>query len=69
MASGGNGTASAREVCGRHYQLGRLDIFGQRINITIEIPRKNGIGTVTFTSGWMVEAGGKIKLNTPYGGK
>ena len=37
--------------------------------LRIEIPRKNGIGTVTFTSGWMVEAGGKIKLNTPYGGK
>lgn len=51
------------------YRLGRLDMFGQRINITIEIPNKNGIGTVTFTSGWMVEADGKLKLNTPYGGK
>lgn len=52
-----------------NYRLGRLDIFGQRINITIEIPRKNGLGTVTFVSGWMVEPGGKLKLNTPYGGK
>lgn len=60
--------ARAKYMAG-DYQLGRLDVFGQRINITIEIPRKNGIGTVTFTSGWMVEAGGKIKLNTPYGGK
>lgn len=52
-----------------NYRLGRLDIFGQRINITIEIPRKNGVGTVTFVCGWMVEPDGKLKLNTPYGGK
>ena len=52
-----------------NYRLGKLDIFGQRINITIQIPRKDGIGTVTFVSGWMVEPGGKLKLNTPYGGK
>lgn len=51
------------------YRLGRLDIFGQRISITIEIPRRSGTGTVTFISGWMVEAGGKLKLSTPYGGK
>lgn len=51
------------------YQLGKLDLFGQRLNITIENPRKDGMGTVTFVSGWMVEAGGKLKLNTPYGGK
>ena len=52
-----------------NYRLGKLDIFGQRINITIEIPRKEEIGTVSFVSGWMVEPGGKLKLNTPYGGK
>jgi len=52
-----------------NYRLGKLDIFGQRISIAIEIPRKEGIGTVTFVSGWMVEPGGKLKLNTPYGGK
>lgn len=51
------------------YSLGKLNLFGQRINITIEIPRKNGLGAVTFVSGWMVEPGGKLKLNTPYGGK
>lgn len=52
-----------------NYTLGRLDLFGQRINITIEIPKKNGVGTVTFISGWMVEPKGKLKLTTPYGGK
>ena len=31
--------------------------------------KENGVGTVTFASGWMVEPGGKLKLNTPYGGK
>lgn len=51
------------------YELGKLNIFGQRINIVIEIPRKDKEGTVTFVSGWMVEPGGKLKLNTPYGGK
>lgn len=51
------------------YTLGKLNIFGQRTNIVIEIPRKDGSGTVTFTSGWMVEPNGKLKLNTPYGGK
>lgn len=51
------------------YSLGKLNLYGQRINIVIEIPRKNGLGTVTFVSGWMVEPGEKLKLNTPYGGK
>ena len=51
------------------YILGKLNVFGQRINIVIEIPRKDGSVTVTFTSGWMVLPNGKLKLNTPYGGK
>ena len=51
------------------YSLGKLDAWGQRINIVVEIPRKDGSGVVTFTGGWMVEPNGKIKLNTPYGGE
>ena len=51
------------------YELGKLDLYGQRINIIIEIPRKDREGTVTFISGWMVEPKGKLKLNTPFGGK
>lgn len=51
------------------YELGKLNIFGQRINIVIEIPRKDKEETVTFISGWMVEPNGQLKLNTPYGGK
>lgn len=52
-----------------NYQLGKLNIYGQRINIVIEIPRKDTGEPVTFVSGWMVEPRGKLKLNTPYGGK
>ena len=51
------------------YKLGLLNAFGQRISITIEIPNKNGTGTITFVSGWMVEANGQLRLATPYGGK
>ena len=52
-----------------HYTLGRRDKNGQRINIRIELDRKNGSGSVSFISGWMVFPDGKIKLTTPYGGK
>lgn len=51
------------------YRIGKLDLHGQRISITIEIPRKDSEGTVTFSTGWMVKPNGQLKLNTPYGGK
>lgn len=51
------------------YTLGKLNAAGQRINIRIEIPRKNGEGTLSFITGWMILPNGRIKLNTPYGGK
>lgn len=51
------------------YELGKLDEYGQRLNILIEIPTKNGEKIVTFISGWMIEPNGTIRLNTPYGGK
>ena len=51
------------------YTLGKLNDNGQRISIRIELERKNGAGTVSFISGWMVEPDGLIKLTTPYGGK
>ena len=52
-----------------NYELGVLNLQGQRISIRVTIPRKNGTGEVSFITGWMVKPGGKIKLNTPYGGK
>ena len=52
-----------------NYELGKLNLQGQRISIRVTIPRKNGAGDVSFITGWMVKPGGKIKLTTPYGGK
>jgi len=52
-----------------NYELGTLNMRGQRISIRVTIPRKNGTGYVSFLTGWMVKPGGEIKLNTPYGGK
>ena len=51
------------------YQIGLLNEHGQRISIRVEVPRKNGEGTVSFITGWMVKPNGHIHLNTPYGGK
>ena len=51
------------------YELGKLDKYGQRINIVIKLKRKNTNEYVSFVSGWMVYPNGKIILNTPYGGK
>ncbi len=51
------------------YTLGRLNKNGQRINIRIDLDRKDGSGSVSFLSGWMVYPNGALKLNTPYGGK
>ena len=51
------------------YSLGKLNENGQRISIRIDLDRKNGAGSVSFVSGWMVEPNGQIRLATPYGGK
>ena len=51
------------------YSLSVLDRYGQRINIRVEIPRKNGTEKVSFITGWTVYPNGQLKLNTPYGGK
>ena len=54
--------------CGE-YQLGNLDNYGQRISIVISLPKINGLGNVSFVSGWMVYPNGELVLTTPYGGK
>ena len=60
--------ARERYVSGQ-YELGKLNMFGQKINIRVTIPKKDGFGDVSFVTGWMVKPNGQIKLNTPYGGK
>ena len=52
------------------FNLGNKDQYGQRIDIEIEVP---GIGdkagsTSYMKSGWMIQADGSIKLNTPFSG-
>lgn len=51
------------------YTLGVLNHNGQRISIRVSIPRKDSGEMVSFITGWMLCPDGKIKLNTPYGGK
>ena len=48
------------------YKLNLLDEWGQRINIRIEIPRKDTGEIVSFMSGWLVMPNGKLQLATPY---
>lgn len=52
-----------------NYALGMLNKFGQRINIEIELPRRDKVGIATFISGWMVAPNGRLNLIAPYGGK
>lgn len=47
------------------YALGMLDARGQRLNIRIEIPRKDRDQMVSFITGWIVEPQGTIRLVTP----
>lgn len=52
------------------YRLGKVDQYGQRIDITIDVP---GIGSASgksssMKSGWMMKDDGTINLNTPFTG-
>ena len=51
------------------YELGKLDKYGQRIEIIIKLKRKDKNEYVSFRSGWMTYPNGKIVLTSPYGGK
>lgn len=48
------------------YVLNKLDEEGQRINIKIEIIRRDTGEVVTFMSGWMVHPNGRLQLATPF---
>ena len=49
-----------------NYQMGLLNLQGQRINIDIKFEKNER--KVSFTSGWMVRKQGLISNNTPFGG-
>ena len=53
-----------------NYSLGKLDAYGQRIDIEIRLP---GVGAAAgqesfLRSGWMIQPDGHITLNTPFTG-
>jgi hypothetical protein len=52
------------------FTLGKLDQYGQRIDIEIELHGKGTAASVTryLRSGWMIQADGSITLNTPFSG-
>lgn len=52
------------------YTKGKLDEFGQRINIEIEVPGTGGAAGKTsyMRSGWMIQPDKNITLNTPFSG-
>ena len=52
-----------------NFELGRLDAYGQRIDIRVKLQRKDRFEVVSFVSGWMLYPDGRIVLTTPYGGK
>ena len=56
---------AVQKYCNSLYKLGKLNEFGQRINIDIEFER-NG-RNIVFTSGWMVRPKGEIVNTTPLG--
>ncbi len=51
------------------FELGKLDNYGQRIDIKVKLQRKDRFEVVSFVSGWMLYPDGRIVLVTPYGGK
>jgi len=61
---------AAKKYAQGSFSLGRLDEYGQRINIEIEL---DGIGDCGnqksyIISGWMTQSDGSITMNTPFGG-
>ncbi len=61
---------AAHKYAHQEFSFGRLDEYGQRINIEIQL---DGIDSFSgrksyIISGWMIHSDGSITLNTPFGG-
>jgi hypothetical protein len=61
---------AAQKFAAGDYTLGKLDQYGQRITIQIDLP---GIGaaagrSTVLNSGWMIESSRSIRLLTPFAG-
>jgi hypothetical protein len=63
-------TQAAEKFSKGEYTLGKVDQYGQRINIEIELPGKGEAAGKTsyLKSGWMMQPNREIKLNTPFSG-
>ncbi|WP_310665869.1 DUF637 domain-containing protein [Burkholderia multivorans] len=61
---------AAQKYAQGQYTLGKLDQYGQRINIEIALPGKGAAAGQTsyLRSGWMIQGDGSIKLNTSFSG-
>jgi hypothetical protein len=61
--------AGARVAAGE-YSFGKLNLYGQRIDIEIVLPGKGAAAGQTgyLRSGWMLQPDGRVTLNTPFTG-
>lgn len=59
-----------KKMAGGQYTLGKLNQYGQRINVEIALPGKGAsAGKISYlNSGWMLLPDGSLKLNTPFSG-
>ena len=63
-------TQAAQKYAKGEYTLGRADQYGQRVDIEIAVPGKGDAAGQTsyLRSGWIIQADGTLKLNTPFSG-
>ena len=61
---------AAEKFAKGEYSFGKVDQYGQRIDIEIVLPGKgSATGQTSYLkSGWMIQPDGTIKLNTPFSG-
>lgn len=61
---------AAEKYAQGEFKLGKADPYGQRVDIEIALPGKGlEVGKVSYLrSGWMIQADGSLKLNTPFSG-
>lgn len=61
---------AATQYSAGNYQLGKLDQYGQRITIPIELRGEGAAAgrSALINTGWMIRPDGSITLNTPFSG-
>jgi filamentous hemagglutinin len=61
---------AAEKYASGDYTQGKLDQYGQRITIQIDLPGQGAAAgrSTILNTGWIVEPGGSIRLITPFAG-